>query len=99
MASAGNYDRKASGCTGDTMSTEYVTREELEAALLQVHAELAEDRKRITMIEEFARELFSVLWVKLRGARFDLDEKVRKYVPYFYSKSEKSSMDEFSVET
>lgn len=54
-----------------------VTREEFEAALLRVHAELAEDRKRITMIEEFARELFSILWVKFRSIRTNLDEKVR----------------------
>lgn len=108
MASAGFTDRKASGCTGGTMN-HTVTREELdvallqvraehEAALLQIHAEIAEDRKRITIIEEFARELFRVLWMKFRGIRSELNETVRDNVPYFLSKSERSSMDEFSVE-
>lgn len=97
VASAGCIDREVCSSTGETMSgqdwdAQYQAdirqlREELEAALLQVHAEIAEDRKRITMIEEFSRELFSVLWVKFRGIRFELDEKVRRYVPYFYSNS------------
>lgn len=98
VAGTGISYGKASGCTGGTM-TEYATREELEAAILSLHAEIADDRKRITIIEEFARELFRVLWMKFRGIRSELNETVRDNVPYFLSKSERSSMDEFSVET
>jgi hypothetical protein len=61
--------------------SEYVTREELEAAVMQIHAEIAHDRKRITMIEEFSRELFSLLWVRFRNIRKELDDKVRGKFP------------------
>lgn len=65
--------------------SEYVTREELEAAVMQIHAEIAHDRKRITMIEEFSRELYSLLWVKYRSWRMELEAKLCKHLPYFYS--------------
>lgn len=87
MADTERIVRQARSGTGETMS-EYVTREELdtaiaqlrgelEAAVMQIHAEIAHDRKRITMIEEFSQELFSLLWVKFRSIRMELDEKVR----------------------
>ena len=44
--------RQACSSTGETM-TDYATREELEAAVMQIHAEIAHDRKRITMIHEY----------------------------------------------
>lgn len=76
--------RQACCSTGETMS-EYVTREELEAAVMQIHAEIAHDRKRITMIEEFTRELYSLLWVKYRSWRMELETRLQRHVPYFSS--------------
>jgi hypothetical protein len=60
VASTGCIDRKASGCTGEIM-TEYITREEHEAALMQIHAEIAHDRKRMSPI--------SALWNPKREYR------------------------------
>ena len=76
--------RQACSSTGETM-TDYATREELEAAVMQIHAEIAHDRKRITMIEEFTRELYSLLWVKYRSWRMELEAKLRNHLLYFYS--------------
>jgi hypothetical protein len=83
---------------GETITSEYITRDEFESFKLSFLSEIAEDRKRITMIEEFARELFSILWVKFRSIRSEFEDKLRQYVPYFDSKSENSSMDVFSTE-
>lgn len=78
--------------------TEYITREELEAAILSLHAELADDRKRITVIEEFSRELYGLLFVKFRSIRMDLETKLKGHVPYFFSNSTtKQSMEEVNA--
>lgn len=95
MAGTGFTNRKTSGCTGDTMNPEYVTKAELEAAILQIYSEIAEDRKRITVIEEFSRELYSILFVKFRSIRMDLETRLKSHVPYFFSSSKpKQSMEE-----
>lgn len=95
MADSGNNDGKICSCTGDTMNPEYVTKAELEAAILQIYSEIAEDRKRITVIEEFSRELYSILFVKFRSIRMDLETRLKSHVPYFFSSSTpKQSMEE-----
>lgn len=76
-----------------TTSPDYITREELEAALLsmkaefetavfQVHSEIADDRKRLTTMEQFSNDLYHVLWSRFKGVRMEFDEKLRKYLSY-----------------
>lgn len=96
-------------------SPEYVSREEfrnalektreefemaLDAAVLQTCREIADDRKRITVLESFAHGVFNVLFVKFRGVRDMLDVKVRQYLPVFeLQNSTESLQEEISAET
>lgn len=83
--------------TGEGMS-EYVTREEFDEALLEVHREIAEDRKRMTMNDEFTVGLYYILWRKFRSIRAELEAKLLRYIPVQFSSSELQE-EGFSVET
>lgn len=59
----------------------YVTREEFEEFKLQVLAESCDDRKRITVLEEFSKGLYNTLWLRFRNLRQELEDKVLSKVP------------------
>jgi len=105
VANPGIDTQQARNGTGENMNytdirtTNYVTEEildaKLDAAILQIHEERADDRKRITVLEDFSREIYSILWVKFRSIRTELENQLKKHVPYFFSRSTaKQSMAE-----
>ncbi len=69
-------------------STEFVSRKEHEAAILQICREIADDRKRITLQEEnsarqdeFSKTLYSILWMRMKSTRMEFEAKLRKLLP------------------
>ena len=81
-----------------SIEPEYITREEheraIDAAVLQICREIADDRKRITVLESFAHGVFNVLFVKFRGVRDILDVKVRQFLPGFDLQNSTESLQE-----
>lgn len=73
--------------------SEFITREEfekaLDAAVLRICRETADDRKRITQQENFSTALYDLIWVEMRPSRMKIEAKLKKLLPgsYFNSRS------------
>lgn len=81
-----------------SIEPDFISREEhekaLDAAVLQICREIADDRKRITVLESYAHGIFNVLFVKFRGIREMLDAKVRQFLPGFDLQNSTESLQE-----
>ena len=79
-------------------TTEFVTRKEHEAAILQICREIADDRKRITQQENFSTALYDLLFVEMRASRVKIESKLKKLLPSYYFHSTTTSSGSTGVQ-